>query len=75
MSKLWTNSLECDGDCGTKIEITARREIDAHEGALHGVAETLGWKTVDQKTGRKKVNRLVFCAFCQERAKLIHLGQ
>ena len=61
-ARLFTFILECDGDCGSKIEITSPHGNDV----THACAEALGWTTVDK--GKK---REVYCPFCQKRAQRI----
>lgn len=61
---LYTESLDCSGDCGAKIELTTH---DRGGGFVKSVAEILGWKTVG--------TRDVYCVFCQKRAKRIVEGQ
>ena len=77
MSKIWENSLECDGECGAKIEVVARDRIDTTPDMLMSLAETLGWTTRDKTPGARphKKTTLVFCGFCQKRAKMIVDGQ
>lgn len=70
---LFNNVLECDGECGARIEITLR-EAKPHDGDLNSVAELLGWSTADRKKG-KKIEVQVFCPFCQARAKRIMEGK
>lgn len=64
---LYTDILECDGYCGSSIQITStnknKREADT-------AAEALGWTTRDHK---KKTE--VYCPNCQERAKRIVGGR
>lgn len=67
---MFTNSLECDGDCGSKIELTAPTKKDVHGLVLTSVAEHLGWTTRDHG---KKVE--VYCQFCQKRALRIVDGR
>lgn len=69
MTALKTTWLECDGECGEKIELVQhnRRGDDTM-----AVAELLGWKTVDRG---KKGAVDVYCGFCQSRAKRIVEGQ
>jgi hypothetical protein len=75
MSDLFTNSLECAGECGAKISITLRL-AKSHVGDLMGVAELLGWSTSDRKVkGKKEPETDVFCPFCQARARRIVNGK
>lgn len=75
MGNLFTNALECAGECGAKIEITLR-EAKSHEGELMGIAELLGWSTADRKAkGKKEPKTDVFCPFCYARAKRIVEGK
>jgi hypothetical protein len=69
---LETFFIECDGDCGSKIELTtpktrrpASRKLSAYC-ELDAVARALGW--VRRKHGTKTE---VYCPFCQERARRI----
>lgn len=64
MNVLKTTWMECDGECGEKIELVQHRRGDD----TMAVAELLGWKTVDRG---KKGAVDVYCPFCQERAKRI----
>jgi hypothetical protein len=78
MAKLHNRWLECDGECGTKIDITSRRQEDVRDGTLNAVAEMLGWMTVDRPNRKKKgddPDPLIFCGFCQERADVIVKGK
>ena len=68
MSKsLETIWIECDGDCGARIEITVRGK--AGMGLCDAAAEALGWTTRDR--GKKTE---VYCPFCQSRARRIVQG-
>lgn len=68
-TKTFTEWMECDGDCGARIELTARRKTDL---ALDAAAEALGWTTRGPFKG--KGTQQVYCPFCQERAKRIVEG-
>lgn len=63
--KMWTDRLECDGDCGEVIEVTSHMKGEVTMAA----AEALGWSTVDTKRNAQKME--VYCPFCQERARRI----
>jgi hypothetical protein len=60
---LYTDTLECAGDCGSKIEVTSPYKNTGDTGAC---AEALGWATVDK--GKKQE---VYCPSCQVRARRI----
>jgi hypothetical protein len=59
---LITNALECDNDCGAKIEVTGHHHADTADGLLHSIAELLGWTTR---------GKLVYCKRCYLQAKII----
>lgn len=69
---LFIQTKECDGKCGSKVEVTvaSKRQRGSTVGDLMGVLELLGWKTVT--TGKRT---MVFCDYCQDKAKLIVEGQ
>lgn len=67
MTNLCTATLECDNDCGSKIELTGHSTADVADATLHSVAELLGWTTRDWHA--KKT--LLFCARCQKWARVI----
>ena len=68
--KLYTSWFECDGDCGSKIELTLHERAVSVQASCRDVAETLGWTTRDR--GKKTE---VYCQFCQKRAKRIVEGR
>jgi len=70
MSELFSRFLACDGECGTKIELTSRDKKDVVDGMLDSCAEVLGWTTRDY--GKQTE---VYCPFCQKRARRIVDGR
>lgn len=71
-TRLTTSSFKCDGDCGSKFELTGHSHSDVSDSVLHSIAELLGWTTRD-KPGKSIKNHdvLVFCSHCQKQARLI----
>lgn len=67
MAKLYTQILECNGECGAKIEVTLRNRNNI--GNCHSIAEALGWTTRDPKDKRRTTE--VYCEHCQTLAKRI----
>ena len=66
--KNYTSWLECDGECGAKIELIIPAS-PVRKVLLHSVAELLGWATRDH--GKRTE---VYCPFCQKRAERIVKG-
>lgn len=76
MAQLWEGTLECDGECGGRIELSSRQKADVAHGILMSVAELLGWTTRDKPKKRGKVpdEVEVYCPFCQRKAERIVKG-
>lgn len=70
MATLWTHFMECDGECGEKLEIRVHQKRGGTK-MLMGIAETLGWCTRDTKGGGVDV----YCGSCQKRAERIVNGK
>lgn len=58
--KLWTQTLECFNECGSKIELTS-----PDKGAIdtQSAAEALGWATIEVT----KKETATVCYFCVNR--------
>lgn len=61
--------LECDGDCGSSVNVRLRQGKDPETAAIQA-AVAIGWLGSDLGRG-KNAPREYYCLFCQERAKRI----